>query len=332
MSLGRRPRRPALSIGVVVTLLLLFIAPSLVVGAAALPSATPNSESQFLRLPLKGTTRPLGLARRSKQHLVSRQKPVWVPGLYDYEITVPPIPVSIGISLREFLLLFDTGSSDTWVYLLIAVQKMVYVTSTELYNPTNSSTYASTNYDFSITYGSGSADGVYFADTVLISNATLPKQILGGVHTMAGILIQQTGFDPVTIDGLSSAAFPAITVMYADSAKWTGFVVFDGYDCTLVDTSEDMVFTDMIPKVPRGSSDERNLTFPQQQQFLIDTGTNYIIIPEADADKLVSALIPDAVKDDLSHLVNVMAVTQKTQSPSSSLDKAILALSLLRRA
>ncbi|KAI8140397.1 aspartic peptidase domain-containing protein [Fennellomyces sp. T-0311] len=330
-----------------------IIASALLLLGATSSTALP-AKPEPLRLPLKRTTASL----RKRSTLESRQVPQWVPGLYDYELTELAIPVNIGTPPKEFLLLFDTGSADTWVALPDCGTSNGCVAATELYDPSRSSTYEATSprRDFNITYGSASADGVYFVDTVSVANVSLSKQVLGGVHAMTGSLSQQTDFDPITIDGLFGAGFPGLTVMYTEygisyqpipfalyeknlipsplfsvhiqrstETDWAGSVVFGGYDRNLVDTSRDMVFTDVVARVSaddpdkpiyrhwdalvntvvinRGQATERNMSFTQPQPFHIDTGSNYIIMPTRDADAIVSRLLPGAKRDDLSYLI-----------------------------
>ncbi|KAI7852684.1 aspartic peptidase domain-containing protein [Circinella umbellata] len=320
-----------------------------------MPVSDNKTIPKLLKLSLKSARiRSPGLVRRQEDKALDN-KFISVPGLYDFETQGLSIPVSIGTPAKDYLLLFSTGSADTWVALPDCGAAQGCVSSTTLYNPTESSTHASTNYDFNITYGSGTADGIYFVDTVTIANNSLSKQVLGGVHAMTGNLMHQANGGSVTIDGMFGAGFPALTVMYdeydksyqpipfslyeanlitspifsvhiqySQTSSWSGSVLFGGYDRNLIDTSSDMVFTDVIHRsngasstsapfhweayvnkliLNRNQASTSNFTFSQPQPFKIDTGTNFIVMPEEDADKLVGSLIPKAVKDEAGYRV-----------------------------
>ena len=179
----------------------------LVVSTSKLTHVIPVSDNKItpklLKLPLiSANTRAHGLVRCQEDK--TAEKFISVPGLYDIETQGLSILVSIGTSAKEYLLLFSTGNVDTWVALPHCGAAQGCDSSTTLYKPTESSTHASTAYDLNITYGSGTADDIYFVDTVTIANNSLREQVLGGVHAMTGSLMHQSNSGTVTIDGMVS--------------------------------------------------------------------------------------------------------------------------------
>ncbi|KAL8292380.1 hypothetical protein RQP46_001846 [Phenoliferia psychrophenolica] len=85
--------------------------------------------------------------------------------------------VSIGSPAQVLNVDFDTGSSDLWI------PGPGSNCQSETYNPTASSTYQSTDYDFSIQYGSGSVSGAVATDTVSINGLAVKGQGFGVVST-----------------------------------------------------------------------------------------------------------------------------------------------------
>lgn len=180
--------------------------------------------------------------------------------LNDLELYELAVKVSIGTPAQNFLLLFDTGSADTWVPSLQCSSKDGCLSGHQ-YNPSKSSTYHPTNYAFNITYGTGNARGEYFVDSISVGDLSLDKQVLATVDKNQGPIAQQGGGDEYVLDGIFGAGFPAGTIMYqsykqsyypfpmalyqagkipeplfsvyiGDSSKtaWSGEVVFGGVD------------------------------------------------------------------------------------------------------
>lgn len=112
--------------------------------------------------------------------------------------------ISIGTPPQNFMVLFDTGSSNLWV-------PSVYCQSQPcnnhpLFNPSQSSTYSSNGQTFSIQYGSGSLTGVFGYDTVTIQGIPITNQEFGLSETEPG-----TSFLYAKFDGILGLAYPSLS-------------------------------------------------------------------------------------------------------------------------
>nr|2ASI_A Chain A, Aspartic Proteinase [Rhizomucor miehei]2RMP_A Chain A, MUCOROPEPSIN [Rhizomucor miehei] len=254
------------------------------------------------------------------------------PGYYDFDLEEYAIPVSIGTPGQDFLLLFDTGSSDTWVPHKGCTKSEGCVGS-RFFDPSASSTFKATNYNLNITYGTGGANGLYFEDSIAIGDITVTKQILAYVDNVRGPTAEQSPNADIFLDGLFGAAYPDNTAMeaeygstyntvhvnlykqglissplfsvYMNTNSGTGEVVFGGVNNTLL--GGDIAYTDVMSRyggyyfwdapvtgiTVDGSAAVR---FSRPQAFTIDTGTNFFIMPSSAASKIVKAALPDATE------------------------------------
>ncbi|XP_069616219.1 gastricsin-like [Ranitomeya imitator] len=111
--------------------------------------------------------------------------------------------ISIGTPPQNFLVLFDTGSSNLWVASTYCQSQAC--TNHPLFNPSQSSTYSSNNQQFSLQYGTGSLTGVLGYDTVSIQNIAISQQEFGLSETEPG-----TNFVYSQFDGILGLAYPSI--------------------------------------------------------------------------------------------------------------------------
>ncbi|XP_063786479.1 gastricsin-like [Pseudophryne corroboree] len=118
-------------------------------------------------------------------------------------------PISIGTPPQNFLVLFDTGSSNLWV-------PSTYCTSTactnhHTFNPSQSSTYTSNGQRFNMGYGGGnvasSVTGVFGYDTVYIQGLTITNQEFGLTITEPSGNFYYSPFD-----GILGLAYPGLSV------------------------------------------------------------------------------------------------------------------------
>ncbi|KAM9763761.1 pregnancy-associated glycoprotein 1-like [Dama dama] len=112
--------------------------------------------------------------------------------------------ITIGTPPQEFQVLFDTGSSDLWVYSVFCTSCLC--SSQSLFRHLESSTYQPTNKTFSIEYNSGKMKGVVARDTVRIGDLVSTDQ-------QFGLSMEQSGFEKIPFDGILGLSYPNMSYM-----------------------------------------------------------------------------------------------------------------------
>lgn len=141
-----------------------------------------------------------------------------VNGNYPIQLTELVIPAKIGTPGKDYLLIFDTGSTDTWVGSKNCDAK-VGCNGLKLYDPKESSTYAKSPYEFNAAYGSATANGSYFYDTFTVGDVTLQHQTLAYADQTTGTVAEQDKSQKLRADGLLGASFRTTSAMYNDYNK-----------------------------------------------------------------------------------------------------------------
>lgn len=119
--------------------------------------------------------------------------------------------ISIGTPPQNFLVLFDTGSSNLWVASTYCQSQAC--TNHNLFNPSQSSTYSTNNQQFTMSYGSGSVNGIFGYDTVSVQGLTLTNQEFGLTTSETGSSFYYSKFD-----GIFGMAYPAMSAGGATTA------------------------------------------------------------------------------------------------------------------
>ncbi|XP_061254128.1 gastricsin [Bos javanicus] len=113
--------------------------------------------------------------------------------------------ISIGTPPQNFLVLFDTGSSNLWVPSVYCQSQAC--TSHTRFNHSLSSTYSTNEQTFSLQYGSGSLTGILGYDTLTVQGIKVPNQEFGLSKTEPG-----TNFLYAKFDGIMGMAYPSLSV------------------------------------------------------------------------------------------------------------------------
>ncbi|KAK7815488.1 hypothetical protein U0070_005600 [Myodes glareolus] len=129
--------------------------------------------------------------------------------------------ISIGTPPQNFLVLFDTGSSNLWVP-SVYCQSEACTTHTR-YNPSKSSTYYTEGQTFSLQYGTGSLTGFFGYDTLTVSAASCPCAGVQGIkvpNQEFGLSENEPGtnFVYADFDGIMGLAFPGLSAGGATTA------------------------------------------------------------------------------------------------------------------
>lgn len=129
--------------------------------------------------------------------------------------------ISIGTPAQNFLIDFDTGSSDLWVPSINCTSSTC--TKKNRYSAAKSSTDALKSGSFSIEYGDGSTvSGPLYTDTVNVAGIKVTNQYFSPVTTLSSSFAS----DPE--DGILGLAFPSISnekqSPYFNTAKTQGAV------------------------------------------------------------------------------------------------------------
>jgi hypothetical protein len=169
---------------------------------ASIVSSLPTKSPKPIRLPLETIK-----SRRYQKRDIAP-----IPLINDIDLSELGVRVSIGSPAIEFLLLFDTGSSDTWVPSTQCTSDSGCPDSLRRFNQYESSTFQALQDRLNITYGIGSAQGQYFEDVMSLEGTEPMPQILAMVDHAEGPLSQQ-GAVPgqVVLDGIFGAGLPTGT-------------------------------------------------------------------------------------------------------------------------
>ncbi|KZT10618.1 aspartic protease [Laetiporus sulphureus 93-53] len=129
--------------------------------------------------------------------------------------------ISIGTPGQNFLIDFDTGSSDLWVPSSNCTSSVC--TSKDKYSAKNSSSNAAKSGSFSISYGDGSSvSGPVYTDTVTVSGVKVTGQYFSPVTTLS------SSFSSDPVDGILGLAFPSLSNLkqspFVNTAKSEGSI------------------------------------------------------------------------------------------------------------
>ncbi|XP_075706767.1 gastricsin-like [Rhinoderma darwinii] len=216
--------------------------------------------------------------------------------------------ISIGTPPQNFLVLFDTGSSNLWVP--SASCQSAACGNHNVFNPSQSSTYTSNGQQFTMSYGSGSVSGVFGYDTVAVQGLTITNQEFGLTDTESGSSFYYSKFD-----GIFGMAYPAMSAGGATTAmqgmlqqgvlnnpifsvymgSQSGEVIFGGVDNSLY--SGQILWAPVTQDVYwQIGIDEFSINgqatgwCSQGCQAIVDTGTSPLTVPQQYMDTLLQSL------------------------------------------
>ncbi|KAG9270763.1 hypothetical protein AMEX_G15749 [Astyanax mexicanus] len=206
--------------------------------------------------------------------------------------------ISIGTPGQSFTVLMDSGSSNLWVPSTYCSSQACQ--NHDMFNPSQSSTFESTNESLSIAYGTGSMTGFLGYDTVTVAGLSVQNQIFGLSETEAPFMASMTpdGIMGLAYEAISSdSATPVFTNMvsqglvsqnlfsvYLSSDDEQGSMLFLG-------EADSSYYTGSIYWIPLTSESYYQVTLDSVTvngevvgcsggcQAIIDTGTSLIVGP-----------------------------------------------------
>ncbi|XP_005308354.1 gastricsin-like [Chrysemys picta bellii] len=211
--------------------------------------------------------------------------------------------ISIGTPPQNFLVLFDTGSSNLWVPSVYCQSQAC--SNHARFNPSQSSTYSSNGQTFSLQYGSGSLTGFFGYDTMTLQNIAVTNQEFGLSENEPG-----TNFIYAQFDGILGMAYPSLAAGGATTAlqgmlqenllsqpifsfylssqpssQYGGEVVFGGVDSSLYSgqiywapVTQELYWQIGIDEFAIGG--QATGWCSQGCQAIVDTGTSLLTVPQ----------------------------------------------------
>jgi len=125
-----------------------------------------------------------------------------VTPLNNYNDTEYIGPITIGTPAQNFVVVFDTGSSNLWVPSTKCTD--AGCAGKHKYNSASSSTYKANGQPISIQYGTGSMSGILAQDTTNVGGANVVNQVFGEATTLANFFAGQP------LDGILGLAYPSL--------------------------------------------------------------------------------------------------------------------------
>lgn len=114
--------------------------------------------------------------------------------------------ITIGTPAQEFLVLFDTGSSNLWVPVAPCSRGDAACKTHNTYDPSASYTYVENGEPISIQYGTGSLSGYLVQDTVTVEGLAIQNQVFAVATSEPGNTFTNAPFDGILGMGFQSIA------------------------------------------------------------------------------------------------------------------------------
>ncbi|KAG1234902.1 hypothetical protein G6F68_004928 [Rhizopus microsporus] len=178
--------------------------------AAVIPTSSSN---QYI---------PLELFKRQNDHHLLTKRYVNDTSfkLYNERRTEYLIKISVGTPPQDFMVSFDTGSSDTWIPSSKCSNRACKLNA---FDSSKSSTFKLLNMSFSITYGLGSISADYAKDTMRLGNISVSDQTFGLAMSVGDNIIAPTD-NTITSSGIFGLGFPALTANSDTALAYDPFI------------------------------------------------------------------------------------------------------------
>lgn len=218
-----------------------------------------------------------------------------LPLINDLDLHELGVHVNIGTPPQRFLLLFDTGSGDSWVPSLSCTEDTGCPSFLHHFEPNSSTTFQELPERLDISYGIGLAKGKYFKDIMAFSDTPGVAQTIGYVHHTAGPISQQT-HESNSLDGILGAGFSTTYDSFIVSLYKQRVIPKPVFSVTstniilgnLHPTETPPIFVEAVDSQwsvhvqgleYQNSNFSKKFQFNSMAPFGIDTGSNYMYLP-----------------------------------------------------
>lgn len=238
--------------------------------------------------------------------------------------------ITIGTPAQDFLVLFDTGSSNLWVPVAPCSSDNSACENHNTYDPSASSTYVANGESFSIAYGSGSLSGYLVQDTVTVDGLAVTDQVFAAATSEPGYTFVDSPFDGILGMGFLSISqdnvVPPFYNMYSqglvDSNVFSFYLTRDGTsnnggELVLGGVDPDHYTGDFayVPLSSEGywqfgmdSGVVNGVNVCDNCQAIADTGTSLIAVPSDQYENVQVAIGATFNEDYYSYVVDCSSI------------------------
>lgn len=238
--------------------------------------------------------------------------------------------ITIGTPPQDFVVLFDSGSSNLWVPSSTCPTSNTACQDHNKYDSSASSTYVANGESFSIQYGTGSLTGLLSTDTVAVNGYTITGQTFAEAINEPGTTFVDSNFDGIfgmayeslAVDGVVPPFYNMWSQGLVDADVFSFYLTSDGTATAggelIFGGSDSTYYTGDLTYVPVSSqgywqfemtsASISGVSVCSDCQAIADTGTSLIVAPE-DAYLSLNEYIGGQANDDGQYYVDCSTVS-----------------------